>query len=64
MKTGLMWLEIIAKRITFSLIMDTPDFGAGMGDGTGKKSKNVLKLNEFPSIQQTRSLCFERVWMK
>lgn len=36
---------------------------AGTGTGTGKKSKNELKLNEFPSIQQTKNLYFERFGM-
>lgn len=29
-----------------------------------KKSKNELKLNKFPSTQQTKILYFERFWMK
>lgn len=31
------------------------------GTGTGKKSKNELKLNEFPGMQQMKSLYFERL---
>ena len=40
--------------------MDISDSGAGTGTGTGKKSKNELELNKFPSMQQTKSLYFER----
>lgn len=32
-----------------------------LGLERGKKSKNELKLNEFPSTQQTKSLYFERL---
>lgn len=32
-----------------------------MGLGRVKKSKNELKLNKFPSTQQTQSLYFERL---
>ena len=35
-----------------------------LGLGRVKKSKNELKLKKFPSTQQTKSLCFEQVWMK
>ena len=35
-----------------------------LGLGRVKKSKNELKLKKFSSTQQTKSLCFEQVWMK
>lgn len=34
-----------------------------LGLGRVKKSKNKLKLNEFPSMQQTKSLYYEWFWI-
>lgn len=35
-----------------------------LGLGRVKKSKSKLKQNKFPSTQQTKSLYFERFWIK